>query len=122
MKKIILIVLAVVFVILAVVTLRPIPIVSEDEALVVTGKVSDIYETGIKDITIRLEENDCIYYINRGLERGIEMGEFKQKLIGKEVELKYPKYWTPLDWNNKVKHISKVELNGEVIFNELKSN
>jgi len=35
--------------------------------------------------------------------------------------VKYPKYWTPLDWNDKIKHISKVEFNNEILFNELKA-
>ena len=37
-----------------------------------------------------------------------------------QKENKYPKYWTPLDWNNSVRHISKVEFDEEIIFNELK--
>lgn len=33
----------------------------------------------------------------------------------------YPKYWTPLDWNNKTIHLSKVEIGTEILFNELKN-
>ncbi len=99
---------------------RPVPIVTESEAIVEKGIVSDIYEGGVKDIAFRLENNQRVYYINRGLEQGLNLKELKKKLIGNEVVFKYPKHWTPLDWNNKIKHISKIEINGEVIFNELK--
>ncbi|NRB64696.1 MAG: hypothetical protein HRU40_16990, partial [Saprospiraceae bacterium] len=44
----------------------------------------------------------------------------RKKLIGNAIIVKYPKYWTPLDWNNSIRHISKVEFKDEVIFNELK--
>ena len=60
------------------------------------------------------------FYINRGLENGLELNNLKEKLIGNSIVVKYPKYWTPLDWNDKIKHISKVEFNNEILFNELK--
>ncbi|GAA0733082.1 hypothetical protein GCM10009430_46900 [Aquimarina litoralis] len=98
----------------------PVPIVSEDEALIQKGIVSNVYEGGTKDIVFKLENNSDVFYINRGLERGLKISLLKKKLIGKEVIFKYPKHWTPLDWDNSSKHISKVETNSEVIFNELK--
>ena len=100
--------------------LRPVPIVAESEALTIKGVVTYIYEGGIKDVVFRIKETETIYYINRGLENGLDLAELKEKLIGKEVTIKYPKYWTPLDWDNNIKHLSKLEFEGEVIFNELK--
>ena len=87
---------------------RPVPIVTESEAIVEKGIVSDIYEGGVKDVAFRLENNQRVYYINRGLEQGLNLKDLKNKLIGNEVVIKYPKYWTPFDWNNKIQHISKV--------------
>ncbi|WP_296310986.1 hypothetical protein [Winogradskyella sp. UBA3174] len=120
MKKKIIIIFAILSLVLAALILRPVPIVTESKALVVNGIVSDIYEGGAKDIAFKLKYDNRIYYINRGLERGLEIGDLKQNLVGKEVILKYPKHWTPLDWNDKIKHISKVESSGQVFFNELK--
>ena len=100
--------------------LRPVPIVAESEALTMKGVVTYIYEGGIKDVVFRIKDTETIYYINRGLENGLDLAELKEKLIGKEVTIKYPKYWTPLDWDNNIKHLSKLEFEGEVIFNELK--
>jgi len=108
------------FFLFAVLILRPVPIVSEDRAIMETGIVSDIYEGGENDLVFRLENKKRRYYINRGLENGLDLTDLQKRLIGREITLKYPDYWTPLDWNDEIKHLSKVEIQGEVIYNELK--
>lgn len=104
----------------AIAILRPVPIVSEDKALVQKGEVLRITESGVNDVMIILKDIPRTFYINRGLKQGLELEVLRSKLTGKEVTLKYPKYWTPLDWNNKIKHVSKLEFEGEILFNELK--
>lgn len=99
---------------------RPVPIVKESKALVKSGVVSSIYEAGVKDVVFRLEGIEQRYYINRGLENGLVLDSLRDKLLGQEVTIKFPKYWTPLDWDNEVRHLSKLEYGEEVIFNELK--
>lgn len=104
----------------AVLIFRPVPIVSESKAIVEKGIVTDIYGTKGNDIIFRLKDNPRRFYINRGLENGLELEHLKSRLTGHLITVKYPKYWTPLDWNNSIKHISKLEFNGETLFNELK--
>lgn len=100
---------------------RPVPIVSEEKAIAEQGIVTDVYVlSGGNDIVFRLKDTKRRFYINRGTERGLNPETLKEKLTGQEVVLKYPKYWTPLDWNNSVKHLAKVEFGEEVIFNELR--
>ena len=41
------------------------------------------------------------------------------KYHGKEITIKYPHHWTPLDPNNKIKHLSKLYFEDEVIFSEV---
>ena len=118
-KKIILLI-GFIFFVIAVLILRPVPIVSEDKAIIETGVVKLIFEGGVNDVVFKLEDNNKRYYINRGLESGLTIKGLREKLIGEEVVFKYPRYWTPLDWNNEIRHLSKVEFNNEVIFNELK--
>jgi hypothetical protein len=120
MAKKIFITLGVIVFIIGLLIFRPVPIVKEDRAIAVKGTVMSIYEGGVKDVVFKLKDNHVKYYINRGLENGLELNTLKEKLIGNEVVIKYPKYWTPLDWNNEIRHLSKLEFGDEVIFNELK--
>lgn len=99
---------------------RPVPIVSEERALVVEGTVKGIYEAGVKDVVFLLKDQPTRFYINRGLENGLNLETLRSQLLGKTVTIKYPKYWTPLDWNHEVKHLSKLETKDTVWFNELK--
>ena len=123
MKKIIKITLvsfSLIILIIAVLIFRPVPIVSESNAISEIGIVREIYSNKGNDIIFVMENTDSRFYINRGLENGLELNNLKEKLIGNSIVVKYPKYWTPLDWNDKIKHISKVEFNNEILFNELK--
>ncbi len=112
--------LALLVLISAVLIFRPVPIVAESEAITEKGIVATIYSNKGNDIVFILEDNNRRFYINRGLENGLELNSLKEKLIGKTVVLKYPEYWTPLDWNDKIKHLSKVAINDSILFNELK--
>ena len=112
--------ISILFFIIGLLIFRPVPIVAEDRALVVEGSVVAIRAGGTHDIVIKLKDDLTRYYINRGEELGLNILELQTTLMGQPVVLKYPKYWTPLDWNDRVKHISKLEQNGRVLFNELK--
>jgi hypothetical protein len=123
MKKFIsgaVIVLGIFFFVAAISIFRPVPIVEEHKALQDEGYVTDIFATSNYDIFFKITDSDKVYYINRGLERGLHLDTLKAKLLGKKVILKYPKYWTPLDWDDDHKHISKVETCDEIIFNEFR--
>lgn len=108
--------------IIAVLIFRPVPIVSESKAISEIGIVKEIYSNKGKDVIFVMLNTDRKFYINRGLENGLELNNLKEKLIGNSIVMKYPKYWTPLDWNNSIRHISKVEFKNEIIFNELKAD
>lgn len=118
--KILLSVFGVLFLIGALI-LRPVPIVAEEDAIVESGIVYRVYEGGEKDLVIMFQDDHRRFYINRGLENGLDLAEMQEKLVGNKVTVKYPKYWTPLDWNNDIRHISKLEMRQHVFFNELKS-
>lgn len=118
--KIVLISCSLLIVLLAVLILRPVPIVSESKAISESGIVKEIYTNKGNDIIFIIENIERRFYINRGLEHGLELNNLKEKLIGNPIVVKYPDYWTPLDWNNSIRHLSKVEYKDEVLFNELK--
>lgn len=100
--------------------LRPVPIPDDlTECEVVTGIVSGVGEGGEHDVLFILEDHETRYYINRGLEDGLNIDELKSKLAGKKVEFYYPNYWTPLDPNNSIRHLSRVDFNNEVVWSEI---
>ena len=120
--KITLVSLILIVSIIAVLIFRPVPIVSESKAISEIGIVKEIYSNKGNDIIFIMLNTDRKFYINRGLENGLELNNLKEKLIGNSIVMKYPKYWTPLDWNNSIRHLSKVEFKNEIIFNELKAD
>ncbi|MDC1068662.1 hypothetical protein OAQ99_05845 [Candidatus Kapabacteria bacterium] len=117
--KYILILLGVIIIVVAISIFRPVPIVKEEKAITMIAKVDTIY-LGKAKSDIYIKTNKQFFYINRGTDLGLDAKELKAKLIGKTVTLKYPEYWTPLDWDNNVRHLSKLEHNGIIYFNELK--
>ena len=119
--KIILITFSLSILIISVLIFRPVPIVTENKTISENGIVTEIYSNKGNDIIFVLENTNRRFYINRGLENGLELNILKEKLIGNPIVVKYPKYWTPLDWNNSIRHLSKVEFNNEIVFNELRA-
>lgn len=120
MQKKIFIILSIAFVIVCVLIFRPVPIIYEEDAMEKTGIVEKIKHTEGDDYVFKLKNNPTKYYINRGTEQGLDYKTFESQVLNKKIVIKYPKYWTPLDWNNSIRHISKVELQGETLFNEFR--
>jgi hypothetical protein len=111
--------IAILIVGLLILTLRPVPIPNEKECLITKGKVIKIFAGGVKDVVFDLQGIKKVYYINRGLERGLDLQKLKDELMNNEVIIKYPRHWTPLDPTNYIKHISKIEFKGKTIFTEI---
>ena len=103
----------------AILALRPVPIPEEKDCLSVTGTVTEVSEGGVKDVVIRLSGRKEYYYVNRGLERGLNLKALKEQLTGQEIVMKYPDYWTPLDPVRSSIHISKIEHRGRTLFTEM---
>lgn len=120
MNKKHIIILAAIFllIVLASLTLRPVPIPEEKDCIVVTGTVEEIYEAGVKDIVFKIKNKNQKFYINRGLETGLTLKGLEKDLLGKEVTIKYPDYWTLLA-DESVRHLSKMEYNGKTIYSEI---
>jgi len=53
------------------------------------------------------------YYINRGLERGLNLEVLNAKVLNKTVTLHLPKFWIGTS-----EHIAQLTVNDEVIFTE----
>ena len=103
----------------AVLILIPVPIPEEKDCLITKGAVVQISEAGVKDVVFRLKDRGRSFYVNRGLEKGLDLKKLRAQLINQEIIIKYPKYWTPLDPGNSTRHVSKIEFDGETIFTEI---
>lgn len=99
---------------------RPIPEIPEAQALVHKAKVLQISEAGQKDVLFNLEDGSA-FYINRGLESGLSLDTLQDLYLGKELEFKYPDFWSPLHTSSSAKHAYKVCLDSIVIYNEFKA-
>ena len=121
MKKVHLTIMAaaILFVLLTAFILRPVPTPAEKDCFVVKGTVAHIYEGGVKDVVFVLNGQKQYFYINRGLEQGLNLAVLKKQLHGKEIIIKYPDYWSLLDPGKSIRHISKVEYAGKTVFSEI---
>ncbi len=92
--------------------------VPENECKIIEGKVVEISEGGIKDAVFKLDGNETIFYINRGLEKKYTLAELEQKILEKKVRIYFSNHKSILDRNNKVKHIRKLELENQTFYTE----
>jgi len=105
---------------LLVLVLRPVPTPkSIKDCEIVQGEVLLIGEAGDNDLMLKLKDSTQQFYINRGSDLGLDLEELQEKLQGKEVQIYFPKYWTPLDWNNHIRHLSEIWLGEELIYSEI---
>ena len=104
--------------ILFILALRPVPILNEAECQSVSGTLENLHEGPGYDLVLKLEEDSRRFYINRGLEQGLDLVELKRTLLGKEIKLKYPDHWTPLDPFNETIHVSILEFEGKKLYDE----
>ena len=113
----ILMTVVVLFVIMA---LRPIYKPTLEQCALVKGHLISIAEAGgPADVAIRLRDDSHRYYINRGIEQGVNTSVLRAELVDNEVEVYYVKHWTPLDPMGTMRHVSRVVYQGAIIYDEI---
>ena len=88
-----------------------------NECEVVELTVIKITEGGVKDIVFYNDGTD-FYYINRGLEQGLNLDSLKTKVLNKTVTLHLAKVLGGRTTN----HISQLALGDEIIYTEFSTN
>lgn len=119
MKKTILFVLFIGLLILFGFSLRKVPAPLHENCSTVRGTVEKVHSPCCSDIVIQLANNKRTYYINRGLEDGLELVKMKADLEGKEIVLQKINHWTPLDPENYTVPLAEVKLNDEIYFSRM---
>jgi|SRR5690554_875211 len=101
-------------------SLIPISNPTLEDSEMTTGKVEAIAEKGGPfDIQIHVNNDGRIYYVNRGAEKGLDPRELNEALRGNQIEIYYSDCLTPLDPFGKLKHITRINQNGTLIYNEI---
>ena len=84
-----------------------------EDCVVVSVRVIKITEGGVKDIVFHDDGTD-FYYINRGLEQGLNLDSLKTKVLNKTVTLHLAKVLGGIT----SEHISQMALGDEIIYTE----
>ncbi len=84
-----------------------------EECEIIDVKVTKITEGGIKDIVFHDDGTD-FYYINRGLEQGLNLDSLKTKVLNKTVTLHLAKVLGGIP----SKHISQMAFGKDIIYTE----
>ncbi|HPR84328.1 MAG TPA: hypothetical protein PL034_02105 [Candidatus Paceibacterota bacterium] len=91
---------------------------SKENSIKITGNLNKIYEGGVNDICFRLHGDSACYYINRGLEQGLDLEELQRTIGQKEITIWYANYWSLFNIAKNSRHIDQLALGDSIIFTE----
>ncbi|MGH1384191.1 hypothetical protein [Kordia sp.] len=97
---------------------KPVTTVKSDDCVLISGKIVSIKKGDTNDIQIRLENDSHYYYINRGLEKGINLKQLSSKVLNKTVTLYCPNRWSLVNPDGIIPQISQMEKGTTVVYSE----
>jgi hypothetical protein len=103
-------------------TWKPVDLRPKKNWVTERGVVAEMYQTGFKDLVLKLKGQAESYYIDGALDGDVSLSELKEKLLNKSVVIQYPDRWTPLKDEDTKHFISKLEYDGEVIYHNRERN
>lgn len=119
-KKILLVLPLLVAGIFLLIAISIVPKATFENSKKMQGQLLEITEQGGPgDIVLKLKDDNVLYYVNRGTEKGLDVEVLKKQILNKEVTLFYADHWSLLDPDNSSRHLYRVESDGIVIFNEI---
>jgi len=110
------------FVIILFLLVRPATI-NRENSIEVKAVVTGVSEGGLKDIVISLKDARDIYYINKGIEKGLNVDDLNKKLIKKSVTILYakPRMLSRFGPMTDTRFITELRLDKEMIYSEFLS-
>ncbi len=96
--------------------LRPISVHSLADCGEAEGELLRLEETGVRDLSLWIAGDERHFYINRGLEKGLDLDALQAGLLGRPVTLHYARHWTPLNPFSNHRHVVQLEAGGELVF------
>ena len=110
---------AVLFFLLLVHSLIPLPQANASNCATVQGEIKNVKEgDGPGDVLISISGDEGYYYINRGLHNGIKLDVLTNQLMNKTAKVYYIKHWSLLNFNGKSRHVARIEIGEELVYNE----
>ncbi len=103
----------------AVITFQPISSVTSEEVRPISGKVTTVEKVQGGHIRVELEGDTHQYYIRKAYQKKVDFQHFYKNTFDHQVVLYHVYKWTPFTTDYIHPHISKVTVNGMVLFNEL---
>ena len=100
--------------------LRPVNSPTPENCEVIHGVAKAVEPgTGDGDFVVHLANDDARYYINRGIERGLELRDLQESLEGQEITLAYVRHWSTLNLAGHNRHIARISVDGQEIYSEM---
>jgi len=112
-----------VFTIILFLLVRPVAITREN-SITVNSVIIGVSEGGLKDIVISLKGARDIYYINKGIEKGLNVDDLNKKLMNKSVTILYakPRMLSRFGPMTDTRFITELRLDKEIIYSEFLSD
>lgn len=101
-------------------SLSKVPAATQANCYTVQGRVAAITSPCCQDISFTLEGDDHQYYINRGLEQGLDLQALEDQLLHREIKLKViRRKWSLLDPHHLQAPIASIERGPSVVYSAL---
>ena len=109
-----------VIVVVAILSIRPIPGPAEGNFGIQTGELTSVVKGGgPDDILLFLKNDERCFYINRG-GAIIDTDSLRMVTTDKVVTVLYSNHWSPLDPSGDTRHVYALEVEGKRIYDEFK--
>lgn len=99
-------------------TMSPARFKAEKTLVTDQGIVTEVYETALKDLVVKLQGRGGTYYLDRNADKGMTFDQFKDKLMNKPVMIHYLEGWSPIEVQEPRHYVSKLEHDGEIVFHD----
>ena len=118
--KTVIIIFTVLIIALLYLAFRPIP-VSRDNSIVINTTIDKVSEGSEDNIILKLNNTSGIFYINHGLQKGLNLDTLQQELQNREVSVLYLKsnFFSGFSPVKGTKYITELKLGDRIIYSEL---
>lgn len=99
---------------------RPIPI-SRDNSIAINTTIDKVNKGSEDNVIFKLNNASGIFYINHGLQKGLDLDTLQKQLLNREVSILYLKsnFFSGFSPVKGTKYVTELKLGDQVIYSEL---